>query len=609
MFVTRDALSLPLARLNSQSRLYQRFHNVWPKTSINGIEVYAKKLIFWEDGSYVESARMKKFVQALGMTWEQFTKEKMDSDLEEVFFKLKPRYTWDGSTRPGGTPEDPDEDDEAPTKEQIVEAINSKLKTGDEIVVTVSYGGSTHRYLAEHYMGWIPTGYGIEVQPLNSPVIRQILHSEPWFYFANIRDDGDIDQTVPWQTIKNGDVGDMPLDDHAVSRTLSGAPICDVASTISEWGIFALMGDTRTFEPIGDIFDEVLKPVSTLDGEALEYRYSQKYKFTEVDVESTIVEELYYRYFQIKEAHDSIYNGGMDTKAKATIASLVNDTRTNNLYYNGLLRVDAVAKMKRADFAEMLSKNLTTDYNVKEASTFEKVMAVVLVIVVIVIAWYAGGAVAGGWASLGGAGAGLATASLGLSIVSMIMSTMGMSAAGLSKRIGMMAEYVGIAAMVVGIWSSLTTAWSKATTAANAASATGTATTTQIAAKMVEQAVQSAVDSVTSAITNAMNSVGSFSLTDVVGAIFNNIDTLSKGVKAYYAEEQQKLQEEYKELQKEVEEYENQSNVFKDPLGAIYYIQNELAVTTELERFDRKYKDSVFGTRTLDKWWAERSSM
>ena len=632
-----DALSLPLARFNSFSALYQRFDKVWPKTTLyesvlqpDGtyeqipIQVYQGQLTFYQGGQYVYSDRMKKFIQALGMRWDEFTSQSMDSEIERVYFTLPARYKWDGSVRPGGTPELPDTDEDELTKAQIVEAMNAGLKTGDVIEVTVAYGGATHRYIQDHYLGWIATGLEVQSSALNSPVIRDILNSDPWFYFANIRDDGTIDKTVQWQTIKDGE-NDIPTNDGGVNRVLSNAPVCDVASTVSEWGIFALMKDTRTFEPIGDIYDERISTVHVSDeeGEALQYSYKQKYKYTEVNEESTIVEELYARWQQVKIAMDSSEpvkatrsvtssnNVQIDTKAKKTIIGLAYQqlaNKTNSLYFNGYLRVDAAAKMKRADFANMLSKNLDTGYDVEEADWWEKALAVVIVIVAVVVGFLVGGPVGASQGFAAGAAAGLSAAAVTLTLGSMMLANIGgLSSTGLVKKIGNIAEIVGYAAMIAGITAALQGAWNAARDQL-VKEGVKEATTSQVLGKMISMAVDSAVSSVKNAITSAMNpaeKLASMSMTEVMSAINSAVKTVGQALEMYQDKEKRELEAEYAAMEKEKEEYENASNILKDPLGVLTTVQAQTSAYDAIDAL-RIATDNKIGLGTFNKWNAER---
>lgn len=637
-----DAISIPLARLNQASRTYERFRAVWGTMNINGVEVHAPGLPFYFNDTFVIGTAMKRFLLALGISEEEFTAQKIDDDVEVMIFKLNPLYVWDGSTRPGGTPETPDAPYDGVTLEQIRDAINNSMTIGDELVVTVAYGGDTKRYVEQHSIEWTATGTDVVSGPFNSSEVRAVLHSQPWFYFANIRDDGDIDSTVQWQTINQG-TNDVPLDrieGAGVNRVLSNAPVCDVACDKSVWGIFALMEDTQVFEPIGTVYGDRISTVDMgLEGQALRYEYKLKYRFKGCTLTSKIVNELYARYHQVMLANSELgnsklaqdkANGAIDTKYKKAMVDLKGSNVTNSLYYGGLLRADAASKMKRTDFLAMLAKNLDTDYTIKAADSSEKIMAIVIVIIAVVITVLSYGALSEvGYGMAAAAAGALSAGGLALTLGSMLLANFGgMSAQGLVNRIGTLAEYFGYASMIAGIFAIVQGAWQQASgklAAEQAAkesamqasegvvvSAVEEVSTAQILGQMAIDAVNNVVSSVTGFVDNFVNSatnLGSMQLTDVVSMVRKGIDMASTAMKMYQDKEAKALNAEYEALDAEKRQYEaDSSNAMRDPLAVLTYVQDYCSAYDGITAL-RVSTDNKIGQGTFNAWNAERAAI
>ena len=93
-FIYRDTLSPLLSEFAAYSTVYRRFEKVWPK---DGKDVYANRLYFYRNKKHLKDKPLKKFLESLGVDFEEFTTERVDSEIKDMWFTLRPEYGWDGS--------------------------------------------------------------------------------------------------------------------------------------------------------------------------------------------------------------------------------------------------------------------------------------------------------------------------------------------------------------------------------------------------------------------------------------------------------------------------------------------------------------------------------
>jgi len=208
-------------------------------------------------------------------------------------------------------------------------------------------------------------------------------------------------------------------------------------------------------------------------------------------------------------------------------------------YFSGdQLIKEKVDLMKRYEFVNLLSDCLDTDFKEEEASTFEKIFAVVIIIVAVVVTLYTAGAFSVAGMSLAGLAMGLGYASLVLTIGGMMLSQMGLSATSLVKMIGRVAQVVGIAASITGLMASAQMAYQKAAKEAMAKGAIKTTaeyTVSAFAKDMVSSVVDSALDKITS-VFDVLTDPSSLLDGGVIGGldkISGFMDSLQIGMKAY----------------------------------------------------------------------------
>lgn len=502
-FINRDALTPEMAITSMAYSNYRKFQKAWGTTYLPGplpgdpdVHVYSPKLYIW-NGGFNTNIHFKRFVLSLGMSYEELISMDIDSEIDSVWFYFKPGFVWDGTTVPDLSALEPIPEYDAtlglepPAAQDIIDIYDETFVEGDIIEVTVSYGGDLQRYIYEHELGWEATDIGIITTGLNKDIIRGILHAKPWFYFGNLRHldyDAEIDGTIPFQIYD----GNLALDTAESGELYSDSltPVTKVAVTVEgyeydilaeepryDMGAFALMDNGSVFEPIlnaeGEqlIYDEKITTASTsrYDGEALEYSYKVKFRYTDINNSTSLINEMmtyYDNWIDISDntsyTDDVLSAGTTDTIFKSTLTSLMTPLlETDSLYYEGHLRVDAIKYMKKRDFLRLEAK-LDTDYKVKEASWWEKVFAIVIIIIAIVVAvitqqYYAAQGIAVSVAA--GAGAASLTLTIGMIALSQFG---GASAAGLVKKIGAFAQIVGIVAMIAGLTAIIQNAMSRA---------------------------------------------------------------------------------------------------------------------------------------------------
>ena len=127
-------------------------------------------------------------------------------------------------------------------------------------------------------------------------------------------------------------------------------------------------------------------------------------------------------------------------------------------WVNGRLSVAGCDKLKKRIFADMFKDMIDTDYEVKEAEWWEKVLAIVIVVVAIVVTVASMGSLAGLTvpAAAGALAFAFAMGALTLTIGAAILGYLGgPSAQQLVKVIGKFANTLGIVATVLGIYAGI----------------------------------------------------------------------------------------------------------------------------------------------------------
>lgn len=552
--------------------LLNKFDSVWEKTFIDNVEVYKPTLTFYLSGTkFRGDIKFKRFIKAIGMSYEEFINQDVDEEIESLYFVLGTNFKWDGSTRPPGTATLPiytaTDNFVIPTAQQLVDQINNVFKKGDTVTVTVSYGGGLGRYIAEHDLPYTVTNNGVITGELNTEEIRSVIHSNPWFYIANSRH-------VPYSNSNSVPFGS--------SLKYSNIAPTDVRCTVHPLGVLAVLDNDTSWKQVGDVFDESINTRHNKEGEVLEYTYKIEYEFQGVRIDSDLIKNCIDWYEIYIDPNTLIQYGKpinknsiritrtLDTFPKRTLYNLlpnINNIVTNSLFYKGCLRVSTVNAIKRKDFAKYIGNNISTDYRAKSASKHEVVMFVVIIVIAVVATVVTYGA-AGGWAAgFASAASAAGAASMTLTIGALFLSAGGLSAQRLVKKIGAYAQYTGYLAIVLGITSIIQQAWKtaaeqatkEAAKAATQESLKQTAGTMSkdAATKIAEEAAQKAIKEV-GIVDIALQMVdNAFSSLTISTSKFTikTLDYAIKGFNFYNSKEAEDIKEEEAKLKQEEQAY------------------------------------------------------
>ena len=293
--------------------------------------------------------------------------------------------------------------------------------------------------------------------------------------------DGIFDETVVVTATNETTVVDNTAG-NPVGVTVVVDPVVTDIQDRTVYDALALLDDGTTFEQQGDVYSEKVTAVETTDqyGNTMvigEYSYIIKYKVISdvlvssyiVDECSTIAHSLYDSLYNATSSVYSITNSAPDTLIKEAVY-MMNNGATSAAFYNGYLRVDYAAGIKRKDFVDILAKCFGTGYVKKKTKWYQKVIAIVIIIiaiVIIVLTWWTGvGNVAGG--SMAALGLGLLYGSAFLTISMMLYAAAFPYATDGITMIGDFAQIVGYAAMVVGVYNLVISSWQAYATQAGA---------------------------------------------------------------------------------------------------------------------------------------------
>lgn len=537
-FIYRDILTPSRAAWNNASALYHRFDRVWggPEDNrtteiIGEVEVYKKTLPFVIGGNVRNDVPFNRFLNIIGASRESIENNNYD-EIELVWFYLRNNaYEFD-----------------TPNDNEIAAKLNEEFEIGQEFEVTVIYGGEMEKYINIHSLPWNLTETGIKAGELNTEEIREEMNSNPWFYFANIGtetpEDPDNIDAQTYVGLTDGTGTPIPITKKTVKTPFKVAsPVVQLAvpKDISQFGSWALIDTSHTcFEPVGEISKEKISTSSRNAGEFVEYRYSQKYKFTGAEETDRLVQELMQHNNTLNTGNTHYgypRNYAKDTMIKRVLVSM--NIGTSELFINGQLKVEAAANMKRHEFKKMFSKSLDTDYQVKPASFLERIAAVVIIIiavtVIVAVCTYSAGT---GCTLATKAGMGTIAAALGagmlvLAVGGMILGKLGgPSATGQVRMIGNFAQVIGLAAMIIGIFNFLTYAYKAVFSEGGKAvgqEAAGQAGTTAATNVTQESIVDQAIDYAQKQLSKAME----FVIDKPLEALNNLMKWAENGYKMY----------------------------------------------------------------------------
>lgn len=583
-FIYRDFLTPARFEWNKASALYNRFTKVWGRSTINGIDVYDSNLVYW-NGVVRSDTPFKRFINALGIEYAQLT-EANYKGVTNVYFTLDPsKYVYT-----------------APEKTAIVADLTSGFTVGDEFELYVHYSGETRRVVTSHWIQKPGTiGDSISDYTIDTVGIRNTLHSSPMKYFANATLES-AGVLVP-----NSNVALSKLQQTAKRTSPRATPVTRVEydeDTTHLYATLALLDNGGVFAQQGTVYNE--RTTVTKVGESdvyFEYSYKIKYKVVTVPtVDSYVVGQIDLLSNAMATALNykggSIYaisNVATDTTLKEAVIAM-NNIEAVGLTYQGKLRVDAVAAMKRKDFVKMLGKIFGTGYTKKKAKWYEKVIAVVLIAVAVVVGVMSGGGLAAVSSSLVSAAVALATTAAVLTIGMLVYASAFPNATDQTRMIGRVAQIVGLAAMVTGIMAGIQNAFQQAAKEAikkGTIQAAGEYTVQQFAKDMFTKLVDSIKGSVMDKI-NLITTPSSWSLPDLSSITMRDVsgwlDNLDFGMRTYmrfFGESRQ-----YSTLT------ENEQATKEDGVESIFLAYEMVDNNDALYRMDNMVKNNLGGQKT-----------
>jgi hypothetical protein len=597
-FIYRDPLIPAVATWCSASKVYHTFKKVWP---VADDITYGEKLPFYYGGAYQESKKLSRFLAALGTSWEEVSKEKVDDEIESVWFKINPEYDWDGSFA-GDSRVNPGRSTKAttqlvaPTAQELVDRFNEAFDIDEELEVRVHYGGTRNRYIGAHELQWAINAAGVvESQPLNTDKIREVIESDPWYYLANIQYEGFKRDSNQFQLYDGANI-DVPgktslkptsrfVGASNVTVHIDGYVPAPGLDKGYELGIFAMMASSSEFEPIEGSETAIGTGESMReDGAAISFVYSRKFKYKGIKTNSKLISDMLkyydqksvwklnrrpvltpvgqYKSYLSKMTKDTVYKRVLHDLQQYADPYTGVTTRevSNSLFYNGRLRIYESRMMRRKDFMVMLAQGLDVDYAVEKAKWWEKVLFVVIIIAAVIVGIMTGGT---GFAAMA---TGLGNSAMVLAVGGMILSTFGgLSAQGLVEIIGKVAQIVGIAAVAAGIMAAIQNAGKVA--AENALKESGATVTdeavkaimdTQTLVDQVSALIDQSLSKISEQLTSSLDFITDFTFENVmkaVDAISDGLNMITKVMSMYQDKEQAKLASEYEVLEKEQAQY------------------------------------------------------
>ncbi len=607
--------------LNRATAMYGRFDRFWQKKTFNGIEVYVEKMNFYTNGFRIDEVT-KRFMKSIGINWTEFINQDIDSEIETMYFYLKPGFRYSGK-RAFDNPVDTLIDYNDPTTEMMSDKFNKQFKVGDIVDVTISYGGSLKRYISEHDLGWVATGDGIQITPLNTKEIQTVLASNPWYYYANSRHIEFTNNNPQFQLYDGtNSTSGIP--------TAKSTPVCDVSTSIGSLGVTALLDNGSVFQPVLNldntikISNEMIGTDNTSGGSVVKYTYTLSFEYVGCSIHSGLLgnllnwydayyedtDEIPYELTDVENVHAAKITSQIDTKIKRElfnmrydptvsyidpqivesslylkVPSYVNhfDDNPPELIYTDYLKVDAVRAMHKREFGKLIAKSIDTDYTVESKEWWEVVLFIVIIIVAVVVAIFfpPGGAAI---AAVGGAGSAGAialtvatfagTMALVITVGSMILAKAGgLSAGGLVAALGKFVAVLGIVAMVAGIYAAIEgfareiAARELAKEAAKefgteaAVDISASAINAKLATMSVMEIAKAALEQAASAVTSALSNVGSVTVTEVANIAMETGKYLMKAYEFYQDQEKGELDKELQGKKDELETLQEEEGV------------------------------------------------
>ena len=530
----------------------------------------------------------------------------------------------------------------------ICDTLNKEFEVDDEVDVTISYGGALKRYVSIHSLEFEVTGIGISTAVLNTKEIREVLASNPWYYYANSRH---VEYDLDSKQFQLYDGSGTDVTSSGGIPTPRSTPVCSTASTVSYMGALALVDNGSVFEAILNddgtptVKEEVVSTSSESGGEVLTYTYTLSFRYKGCATTSNIIHNVrnwYDAYYEdIADIPPALYSldsyrdpqitSQIDTRIKRILFDMRYDPEVdyvtptiveNSLYlkvpstnwgsrsgYTSYLKVDAVAKMKRREFLDLLANSIDTDYTVEKKKWWEVVLFFVIIIIAVIAAIPSGGG-------------SLALAGVILSVGAFILAQVGgLSSMDLVGVLGKFAMMVGIAALVANITAFINNMMNTIaeeavqTSVANAGATFSTlaeyeaAVTGQLTQVSL---VDVAIKLVSDLVNKVVSAVGDMFSTDMV-SVNSVLDNLKYALKTYefiQDQEQKKLDKEYAELKAEDEKYQEEvlNRPYVQAAGVFMMTHERLSTPDALQDLAIKIKEDIGQDSSYRAWYTDVNS-
>lgn len=201
----------------------------------------------------------------------------------------------------------------------------------------------------------------------------------------------------------------------------------------------------------------ISKTASYSSGITLRYRYR---RIGYLDDASPIVVDMY------EDLVAEITKASEDSVELSTLrGKLANTGKTDTIWYNGKIRVEASKTLRKHDYANLMFGSLDSGYVKKKSKGWLKILAVVIIVVVTYLTWNPGAGLAAGAAitassALTAVAITAAAVTLALTVYSYVLSRYGET--GSAEYVGRWIKVTGIIATVAGITAALTSLMQRA---------------------------------------------------------------------------------------------------------------------------------------------------
>ena len=439
-FIIRDALGPAVGVSNQRLALWRRFKAAWPHNKF----IYEEKLVYYDDGSLLDTIEFKRFLNMIGMKYQDLVDQDYD-EIESCWFYLKPP-TIKGTYF---------------TAAEMLSAMNAdRVYEGDRITIKFQYGGKMNILPGDNYEvnnTVDPSGTVVydQLKAMSPQQIQDEIMLNPGKYIMSQMPRQIAGQRNTYMYVENKEYArsensaPMTATEYKKSQSkLYEKPVCQITSD-SKYGWYSVFDSSSfTFRT-----EEVSPPIPLALGDGYGLQWTVVY-IANKDIEATdpcmkTFEPMFNERPELPKA-----NGSLPYKITEEDFRETSEATDPDVWPNGRLSVPGSDSLKKQDFVDMIGEAIDTDYEVEEPSFWEKIVAVVIIIVAVVVSVFSMGSLAGlAWpAAMAAIGFAFAMGAIVLGVGSALLGYFGGPSTGsLVKVIGNIAQYVGLIASVLGI--------------------------------------------------------------------------------------------------------------------------------------------------------------